>query len=55
MAKVSKQELAYKEYMQTDISVGELAIKYNVAIKTMYHMLWRERKKLGKVVKLEKH
>lgn len=50
MAYISKQSLAYEEYVNSDISIEELAKKYNVTKKTMYHMIYRQRKKLGKAV-----
>lgn len=50
MAYISRQSLAYEEYINSNISIEELAKKYGVTKKTMYHMIYRQRKKLGKVI-----
>lgn len=56
MAKVSKQSLAYRDYMSNpSISVQELANRYSVSYRTMCHMLYRERRKLGTVIENKRH
>lgn len=56
MAKVSKQELAYNEYLADEnMNVQQLADKYSVAYRTMCVMLYRERKKRGTVIESKRH